>query len=82
MVVKLPASQRAISGSLTHFNGAAELDPRPAAALGKNLFLIAKIERYESVQRFDEILQAADGADTGNRQPPTDLKLRSRQKTA
>jgi pyruvate kinase len=32
-----------------------------AAALGKKPFLIAKIERYESIQRFDEILAASDG---------------------
>jgi pyruvate kinase len=32
-----------------------------AAALGKKPFLIAKIERYESIERFDEILAASDG---------------------
>jgi pyruvate kinase len=32
-----------------------------AAALDKSPFLIAKIERYESIQRFDEILRVTDG---------------------
>ncbi len=32
-----------------------------AAALGKNPFLIAKVERCEAIERYDEILAAADG---------------------
>ncbi len=32
-----------------------------AGALGKRPFLIAKVERHEAIERFDEILAAADG---------------------
>jgi pyruvate kinase len=32
-----------------------------AAALGKKPFIIAKVERYESIKRFDDILAASDG---------------------
>jgi pyruvate kinase len=51
----------AISQSFVESGADLEAVRNAAAALGKNPFLIAKIERYESVQRFDEILRAADG---------------------
>lgn len=51
----------AISQSFVESGADIEAVRAAAAALGKNPFLIAKIERYESIQRFDEILRAADG---------------------
>ena len=51
----------AISQSFVESAADLEMVRAAAAALGKNPFLIAKIERHESVQRFDEILAAADG---------------------
>jgi pyruvate kinase len=51
----------AVSQSFVESAADIEMVRAAAAALGKNPFLIAKIERYESIQRFDEILAAADG---------------------
>jgi pyruvate kinase len=51
----------AISQSFVESGADIERVRAAGAALGKNPFLIAKIERYESIQRFDEILGAADG---------------------
>ena len=51
----------AISQSFVESGADIEMVRAAAAGLGKNPFLIAKIERHESIQRFDEILGAADG---------------------
>jgi pyruvate kinase len=51
----------AISQSFVESGADIETVRAAAAALGKTPFLIAKIERYESIERFDEILAAADG---------------------
>ena len=51
----------AISQSFVESGADIEKVRAAAAALGKRPFLIAKIERYESVKHFDEILAAADG---------------------
>jgi pyruvate kinase len=51
----------AISQSFVESGADVEAVRNAAGALGKNPFLIAKIERYESVQCFDQILRAADG---------------------
>ena len=51
----------AISQSFVESGADIETVRAAAAALGKTPFLIAKIERYESIECFDEILAAADG---------------------
>jgi pyruvate kinase len=51
----------AISQSFVERGADIETVRAAAAALGKNPFLIAKIERHESIEHFDEILAAADG---------------------
>jgi pyruvate kinase len=51
----------AISQSFVESSADIQAARAAAASLGKNLFLIAKIERYEAIARFDEILAAADG---------------------
>ena len=51
----------AISQSFVERGADIETVRAAAVALGKNPFLIAKIERYESIERFDEILATADG---------------------
>ena len=51
----------AVSQSFVESAADVETVRAAAAALGRNPFLIAKIERYESIRRFDEILAAADG---------------------
>ncbi len=50
-----------ISQSFVESSADIEAVRAAAAVLGKNPFLIAKIERHESIERFDEILAAADG---------------------
>jgi pyruvate kinase len=51
----------AISQSFVERGADVETMWAAAADLGKAPFVIAKIERYESIQLFDEILAAADG---------------------
>ena len=51
----------AISQSFVESGADVEKVRAAAAALGKKPFLIAKVERHESVKHFDEILAAADG---------------------
>src|SRR5215470_1380087 len=51
----------AISQSFVESGADIEMVRAAAAGLGKSPFIIAKIERYESITRFDEILAAADG---------------------
>ena len=51
----------AISQSFVESGADIEAVRAAAAAVGKTPFLIAKIERYESIERFDKILAAADG---------------------
>jgi pyruvate kinase len=51
----------AISQSFVESGADIEKVRAAAAALGKKPFLIPKIERYESVKHFDEILAVADG---------------------
>jgi pyruvate kinase len=51
----------AVSQSFVETGADIEAVRTAAATLGKAPFLIAKIERYEAVQRFEEILAAADG---------------------
>jgi pyruvate kinase len=51
----------AISQSFVESGADIEMVRTAAAALGKTPFLIAKIERHESIEHFDEILAAADG---------------------
>ena len=51
----------AVSQSFVESGADIEMVRAAAAALGKTPFIIAKIERYESIKRFDEILAAADG---------------------
>jgi pyruvate kinase len=51
----------AISQSFVESGADIEMVRAAAAGLGKSPFVIAKIERYESITRFDEILAAADG---------------------
>ena len=51
----------AVSQSFVESGADIEMVRAAAAGLGKAPFIIAKIERYESITRFDEILAAADG---------------------
>jgi len=51
----------AISQSFVESGADVQAVRAAAASLGKSPFLIAKIERYEAIARFDEILAAADG---------------------
>jgi pyruvate kinase len=51
----------AISQSFVESGADVQAVRSAAASLGKSPFLIAKIERYDAITRFDEILAAADG---------------------
>jgi pyruvate kinase len=51
----------AVSQSFVESSADIEMVRAAAAGLGKTPFIIAKIERYESITHFDEILAATDG---------------------
>ena len=51
----------AVSQSFVESSADIEMVRAAAAGLGKTPFIIAKIERYESITHFDEILEATDG---------------------
>lgn len=51
----------AISQSFVETAADIEAVRAAAASFGKNPFIIAKIERFEALEHFDEILQVADG---------------------
>ena len=57
----LKAGVDAVSQSFVETAADVEAVRSAAAALGKNPFLIAKIERADALEHFDDILKAADG---------------------
>lgn len=72
--------------SQSFVESAADMDAvrSAAAALGKKPFLIAKIERLEALEKFDEILAASDGimiarGDLGVEVPIEDMAVTQKQ---
>lgn len=72
--------------SQSFVESAADMDAvrTAAAALGKKPFLIAKIERFEALEKFDEILAASDGimiarGDLGVEVPIEDMAVTQKQ---
>ena len=75
--------------SQSFVESAADIEAVRAAAadLGKRPFIIAKIERADALERFDEILQAADGimiarGDLGVEVPIEEMAILQKQLTA